>query len=200
MPKKFTRRSKDVYRDLAREAGYYSRAAFKLTHIDERHQIFTKTRSVLDLGAAPGGWSQVALERVSDSTKVIGVDIVRIKKIEDSRFLPIRADIRSLEWRNMPEVIASSPFDLILSDLSPKITGVWDRDHALQIELAEMAMEVALEMGHNRTVFVCKVFQGSMSNHFARDARQIFESVQFFKPRASRSQAAETYLIGKHLL
>ncbi|NPA75362.1 MAG: RlmE family RNA methyltransferase [Euryarchaeota archaeon] len=184
---------KDHYYHLAKRKGYVSRAAFKLIQINQRFYLIKRGYTVLDLGASPGGWSQVALRLVGEEGRVIGVDLnpLRIRGVEF-----VRGDVFSDE---VLEHIKNrvSEVDVVLSDMAPKISGVHSLDHARSIELAERAYAIASEMLRDGGHMVVKVFQGDMLGRYLRKLRKHFELVKVHKPQASTPASAETYVVCK---
>ncbi len=183
----------DYYHYLAKKKGYKSRAAFKLIQINDRFYIIKRGYTVLDLGASPGGWSEVALRLVGESGKVIAIDV---KPVKVQGVLFINADVFS---DNIIDKILEivNRIDVVLSDLSPNISGIHSLDHARAMELARRAFFIAANTLREGGNFVTKVFQGDMLNRFVRDLRKNFELVKVHKPRASNSKSSETYVICK---
>ncbi len=182
---------RDYYYWEAKRRGYRSRAAFKLIQINKKFKIIKKGDHVLDLGAAPGGWSQVAVEL---GAKVVAVDINTMRPIDGVTF--IRGDITKKETLEKIKSIRSE-FDAVISDASPKITGKWNIDHLLSIELAEASFNIAksvLKVGGN---FVVKVFQGEQIEDLYSRLKKFFRFKKFHSPQASRKRSAEIYFIGK---
>jgi 23S rRNA (uridine2552-2'-O)-methyltransferase len=150
----------------------------------------------VDLGASPGGWSQVASELAGGSGKVVAIDLARIKPLDGVTIL--RGDMRTPE--TVEAVIAAlggSKADCVISDMSPDISGNYSIDHARSIELSEAALDFARKVLRFKGNFVVKVFQGDMSDEFLGKVRAQFASCRAFRPEASRSQSSETYMIGK---
>ncbi len=187
------KRRRDYYYNLAKRSGYKSRAAFKLIQMDERFYLIREGYVVLDLGASPGGWSQVARELVGDTGRVIAVDLkpVRVPGVEY-----IRGDVFSDETieriRERVEKV-----DVVLSDMAPKISGVTSWDHARSIELAERAHEIARIFLRPRGHMVVKVFQGDMIRGFVKELKRDFELVKVHKPKASKPESSEVYIVCK---
>ncbi len=184
---------KDRYYHLAKRKGYRSRAAFKLIQINERFYILKEGFVVLDLGAAPGGWSQVAKRMVGENGRVIGVDInpMRVPGVEF-----IRGDIFSQDTvQRIKEMV--DEVDVIISDMAPKISGVHSWDHARSVELGERAFEMAKIFLKDGGHMVVKVFQGDMLHGFRRKLERNFDLVKVHKPHASTPSSAETYVICK---
>lgn len=191
------RNRRDFFYRKAKDEGYRSRAAYKLQQINEKFQIIRKNDTVVDLGAAPGGWLQVAYEL--SGGRVVGVDLLRIKDIEGVD--TIKGDIRRDETvGKIRELIGEDGADAVICDAAPNLSGNWSYDHARSIDLATSALECALKILKLGGVFAVKVFQGDMFPDFINKVRGYFVKVQAFSPEASRSQSAEIYVIGRRLL
>ncbi len=186
-------KNRDYYYWEAKKRGYKSRASFKLLQINDRFYIIRRGYTVLDLGAAPGGWSQVALKIVGEEGRVIAVDIkpVKLRGVEY-----IRGDVYSDETLKKIKEKAEN-VDVVLSDMSPKISGISSWDHARSIDLAERALFVAENVLRERGNFVVKVFQGDMLNLYLKKCRERFEMVKVHKPKASNRESAEIYVVCK---
>lgn len=190
-------RKKDRFYWLAKDEGYRSRAAYKLLQINNRFHVIKKNDTVVDLGAAPGGWLQVARE-ISDG-KVVGVDLQRIKPVEGVE--TVKGDMTSDRTiRNTLKIIGDEGVDVVISDAAPNLSGNWSLDHARSIDLVESALEFAKQVLKPGGNFVVKVFQGDMFNDFLDKVKANFAYVKGHEPRASRSQSAEIYVIGKDFL
>jgi 23S rRNA (uridine2552-2'-O)-methyltransferase len=186
-------KKRDYYYWEAKRRGYKSRASFKLIQINERFYVRKKGYTVLDLGAAPGGWSQVALKLVGYNGRVISVDIKPIK-IRGVEF--IKGDVYSDEvLKKIKE--KSSSVDVVLSDMSPKISGIGSWDHARSVDLAERALFIAENVLREGGHFVVKVFQGDMLNSFLKKCRERFALVKVHKPKASNIASPEVYVVCK---
>ncbi|MEM2883046.1 MAG: RlmE family RNA methyltransferase [Nitrososphaerales archaeon] len=188
---------RDLYRRLAAAQGYRSRAAFKLIQIDERYNIFKKGDKVLDLGAAPGGWLQVASKRVGSEGLVVGVDIKGIQYVAKN-VSTIRMDVFSSD---LVEAVASSTngkVDVILSDLSPNVSGVWELDHSRQIDLTRRVLSLMPHLLKPSGSAVLKVFDGEDLPVIKSQLRKMFEKVDITKPLASRGQSSELYFVCKN--
>jgi 23S rRNA (uridine2552-2'-O)-methyltransferase len=188
---------RDYFYRKAKEEGYRSRAAFKLKQINEKFKIIAKGDTVVDLGAAPGGWLQVAKEL--SGGKVVGVDILTIEKIEGVE--TIKGDIRLDETvEKIREIIKKEGTDVVICDAAPNLTGNWSYDHARSIDLATSALECARKILKPGGKFAVKVFQGDLFPDFLGKVRQSFVKVRAFSPAATRKQSAEIYVIGRELL
>jgi 23S rRNA (uridine2552-2'-O)-methyltransferase len=188
---------RDYYYRKARKEGYRSRAAYKLKQISERFSLINKGSTVVDLGAAPGGWCQIAREL--SGGKVVGVDILPIKEIEGVE--TIKGDIRlDSTIETIRGLIKKEGADVVLCDAAPNLSGSWSYDHARSIDLASSALLCARKILKPGGGFAVKVFQGDMFPDFLNKVRGYFEKVQAFSPQASRKQSAEIYVIGKQLI
>lgn len=175
--------------------GYRSRAAFKLKFINEKYYIIKKSDTVVDLGAAPGGWLQVAKE-LSGGT-VIGVDLLKIEPIEG--VITIKGDMTSPETQQkiFDKV---EKVNVVICDAAPNLSGNWALDHARSIDLAKTALEVARKILAPGGNFLVKVFQGDLYQGFVDEVKKHFSRVYAYKSPASRAQSAEIYVIGKGFL
>jgi 23S rRNA (uridine2552-2'-O)-methyltransferase len=188
---------RDFFYRKAKVEGYRSRAAFKLKQINEKFEIIRKGDTVVDLGAAPGGWLQVAKEL--SGGKVLGVDILPIDEIEG--VITIKGDIRhDTTIEKIRGIIEKDGADVVICDAAPNLSGSWSYDHARSIDLATSAFECARKILKSGGNFAVKVFQGDMFPEFLNKVREHFGKVQAFSPEASRKQSAEIYVIGKQLL
>ena len=184
---------RDQYRRLAKDQGYRARSAYKLLQMNRSHNIVKKGDKVVDLGCAPGGWLQVAVKEVKSSGKVIGIDLKPVSPVHGAIILQ-----GSIEDPNMLSKIAellSCKADVVLSDLAPNVSGVWDIDHARQISLSTIALQFAQHMLRIGGSSVFKVFEGDMLEEFKSELRKSFGKVLLNKPSASRQESSELYLV-----
>ena len=184
---------KDQFRRLARDQGYRSRSAFKLKQINESYRILNKGHCVVDIGCAPGGWIQVALSKVGHKGKVIGIDIKKIEPLTEA--FVIQGNIEDEDILNSILRISNSNVDVVLSDLSPNVSGNWDLDHARQIDLTRSALKLSDKILKKGGKLVLKVFQGDMLNELIVELKKEFKKVILTKPNASRQVSSEIYLI-----
>jgi 23S rRNA (uridine2552-2'-O)-methyltransferase len=184
---------KDQFRRLAREQGYRSRSAFKLKQINESYRILNRGYCVVDLGCAPGGWIQIALSEVGPIGKVIGIDIKKIEPLTEA-FI-IQGSIEEEDIINSILKISNSKVDVVLSDLSPNVSGNWELDHARQIDLTRTALQLSNKILKKGGKVVLKVFQGDMLNELIGELKKEFKKVIRTKPNASRQVSSEIYLI-----
>jgi len=190
-------RRKEPYHRWAKEQGYRSRAAFKLKQLNERFGFLDGAKYVLDIGAAPGGWLQVSAEAVGEDGLVLGVDIERIEPLGLDNVKTIVGDIMDEETLELIEGQLPGRVDVILSDLSPNVSGAWEVDHFRQIELVRMVLKASEKVLKPGGWFVAKVFQGSEYNALLEEVREVFSFVKVVKPRASRKESAEIYLVAR---
>ena len=181
----------------ARAQGYRSRAAFKLMEMNTRERLLIPGRRVADLGAAPGGWSQVAAEKAGPRGRVAAVDLLEIAPIPGVTVL--RGDFRAAEVRAKVIEALGGEVDVVLSDLSPNLSGIASADQARAAELVRAALAFALEHLHGEGSFLVKVFQGAEFEEILREMRRSFAKVRVLKPAASREESRETYLLGRGL-
>jgi 23S rRNA (uridine2552-2'-O)-methyltransferase len=181
----------DPYVRKAREQGYRSRAAFKLLEIDAKERIFHAGQTIVDLGAAPGGWSQVAAQKVGRTGKVVAIDILEMAPI--SGVMVLKGDFRE----SLPEGVKA---DVILSDLSPNLSGIANVDQARSLELSLAAIELCRKALKPDGVFVVKAFQGGAFDEFRERLQAAFAKVKVVKPAASRGESRETYAVARGLL
>jgi len=189
-------RKKDQFHRLAKAKGFRSRASFKLLQINKRYQLIKRGQRVLDLGAAPGGWLQAARQLTGDAGFVFGVDLQDISALPYLNVATMTGDIRQEEVVEEIRKRAGSTFDVVLSDLSPNVSGVWEVDHARQIELARCALRIGRLTLRPSGNMLVKVFQGSEIKEFQSDMRSSFRTIRIVKPPASRPESAELYLLG----
>ena len=185
----------DGYVRRAREQGYRSRAAFKLLEIDARERLLKPGARVLDLGAAPGGWSQVAAARVGRSGRVVAVDILEFAPISNVESL--RGDVRDAEVRERLRVALGGAADVVLSDLSPNLSGIASVDQARAAELVDLAAALGVALLKPNGALLVKVFQGETFGGILAMLKREFGSVSVRKPGASRGESRETYLVAR---
>jgi len=190
------RKKRDHFYNKAKQMGYRSRAAFKLQFINEKFHLIKKGDIVVDLGAAPGGWLQVAKE-ISDGT-VIGVDLQRIRPVEGVE--TIKGDMTSPETQAKIFELAAGRVDAVICDAAPNLSGNWALDHARSIDLSTVALDVACKLLKNGGNFAVKVFQGDLYEDFRKEVEKHFSFTASYKSRASREQSAEIYVIGRGYL
>ncbi|MEM2929646.1 MAG: RlmE family RNA methyltransferase [Thermoproteota archaeon] len=190
-------RRRDPYFLLSKKEGYRSRASYKLKQILSEYRVIRTGDVVLDIGCAPGGWLQVASEAAGGSGLVIGVDLkeVRDLKLENAKTIILDVFDENFVEKVLKE--SKSRFDAILSDLSPNMSGVYELDHARQIEMVERVLELSGGLLKTGGSMVVKVFEGEDSEKVYRKASRIFRFVKRLKPKASRKGSSEFYLVAK---
>jgi 23S rRNA (uridine2552-2'-O)-methyltransferase len=188
----------DPFVQRANAEGYRARAAYKLMEIDERDHLLRSGAVVVDLGAAPGSWCQVAVQRCGSGGRVFALDLLPVEPVTGVDFLQgdfsEDAVLAELERR-----LGGSRVDVVLSDMAPNISGVATVDQARSIMLCELALDFAVHHLQMNGSFLVKVFQGEGFMEFRKEMEQQFQSVQVRKPKASRDRSAEVYLLGSRL-
>ena len=184
---------RDEFRKLAKNQGYRSRSAFKLKQINRSYRIFKKGNVVVDIGCSPGGWLQIARTEVGHNGKVIGIDLKKIEPIEGVFFL--HGNIEDKMIKENLNQLTNSRVDVILSDISPNLSGQWEFDHARQILLTKSVIELSKTIANRNSKGIFKVFDGDMLNDLIIELKQIFEKVIISKPLASRAASSELYLV-----
>ena len=188
----------DPYVQLARKEGWRSRAAFKLLEIDDRDRLLRSGEVVVDLGAAPGGWSQVAARRVGAGGLVIALDVLEMEQVHGVDF--IQGDFRDDDiLARLEERLAGRRVGLVMSDMAPNMSGVPLVDQARIMHLAELGLDFCRAQLKPEGAFLVKVFQGTDYAAFLRSMREVFRTVAVRKPAASRDRSAELYLLGSVL-
>ena len=184
----------DHFYKMAKKEGYRSRAAYKLKQINTRFHIIRRGDAVVDLGAAPGGWTQVAAELAGNRGTVVGVDLQSISRIDGA--VTIVGDIRSEETIDAIRQ-AVGRADVVLSDAAPNLAGDWSYDHARSVDLAEHALACAQKILRPGGNFVVKVFHGDLFAGYLQNVKLLFRKVYSHSPMASRKASAEMYIIAK---
>ena len=189
------RQFNDPYVAERARRGFRSRAAFKLAELDGRFRLLRSGDKVVDLGAAPGGWTQVAVERIGSRGRVVAADILPMDGIPGAEI--IEADFTDAATPAKIRAALGGPADVVLSDMSPSATGHGPTDHLRIVALAEAAFEFAREVLKPGGAFVAKVFQGGAEGRLLADLKRAFATVRHAKPPASRSESAETYVVAQ---
>jgi 23S rRNA (uridine2552-2'-O)-methyltransferase len=196
MPKAWIKtRKNEYYYKKAKLENYRSRSTYKLVQANEKYEFIQRNDVVVDLGAAPGGWIQAARKMTGKNGFVLGVDL---KPIEPFTQEYIRTIILDITEPDAPEQILSflsHPADVVICDAAPNITGVWEVDHARQIDLATKALDIALHILCGNGNFFVKLFEGDLMNDFIEVVKTHFEEVKLVKPQASRAKSSELYLL-----
>lgn len=196
MTRWYKEKKREHFYKKAKKKGYRARSAYKLKQIQNKFHVIKKDDKVVDLGAAPGGWSQVAKEITGKNGLVIGVDLSFIKPLEGIVFL--KEDMTKKDsLEKILEIIGESKVDIVLSDMSPDITGNYSMDQARSIYLCEQALKTTKVILKNNGFFVCKVFEGKDFKDFVEKVKNCFNNVRFFNPPASRKSSSEVYIVAK---
>ncbi len=185
------RQLNDPYVQAAQREGWRSRAAFKLTELDDRFHLIHRGTRVVDLGAAPGGWTQVAVRRGAGA--VVGIDLLAMDKVEGARV--IQGDFQDPDMPARLSALLGGPADLVLSDMAPNTTGHTATDHVRIMALAELALAFAGDVLAPGGGFVCKVFQGGSERRMLEQMKRSFAHVRHAKPPASRKELSELYVV-----
>ncbi len=195
MPKGWRKeQTRDPYFRRAKAEGYRARSAYKLLDIDAKFHLLGPGKRVLDLGAAPGSWTQVVLRRCGGRCTVVAVDLQEIEPLAGATL--IQGDIASPAIRAQMAAALAGPADLVLSDVSPRVSGIALTDHARSLALAEASLDVAEHFLKPGGAFVVKVFMGEDFNRILVLARRRFAKVQVFQPQATREESRERYVVG----
>ncbi len=188
-------RRKDHFYLKAKREGYRSRASYKLLEINDKFRLFRTGARVVDLGAAPGGWAQVALEKVGPEGTVVGVDLAPIEPMEGVLF--IRGDMTRADTIAATMEACGGVVDTVISDMSPNISGIYVTDQARSVHLATYALEFAEKVLRPGGSFVAKVFEGDLFPSYLVRIRASFGHVKVTSPGASRNSSSEVYVVGK---
>ncbi|MFB6196635.1 MAG: SAM-dependent methyltransferase [Haloplanus sp.] len=192
---------RDEYYNRAKQEGYRARSAYKLQQLDETADLFARGDVVVDLGAAPGGWLQVAAEAVGDQGTVVGVDRQRIDPLDHDAVETIRGDMTDEETVDrLRDAVGAGGADAVVSDMAPNMTGEYSVDHARSIHLARQALDVALDLLSPGGDLVVKAFDGPDLADLRADMEESFEYVRSVHPDASRDSSSEVYLVAKGYL
>ena len=188
----------DPYVQLAKKEGWRSRAAFKLMEMDDKDKLLKQGEVVVDLGAAPGGWSQVAIKRVGEGGRVFALDLLEMEPIHGVDFL--QGDFRQDDiLHELESRLEGRRVGVVLSDMAPNISGVSVMDQARVMHLAELGLEFSREHLKPDGAFLVKVFQGTDYEAFVQAMKAVFKTVVVRKPKASRDRSAELYMLGRGL-
>lgn len=190
----YERHVRDVHVRRAQEDGYRSRASYKLAELDQRDGLLTPGACVLELGAAPGGWTQYIVERVGLQGRVVASDLLDMDAVEGVQF--VMGDFTEQATADqISDALGEHGADIVLSDMAPNLTGVASTDQARSMALAELALDMARHVLRPGGSFAVKVFQGTGFDAYVRELRSQFGQVKVRKPEASRSRSREVYLV-----
>ena len=188
----------DTYVQRAKSEGYRSRAAFKLLEIDDRDHLIRAGEVVVDLGATPGGWSQVAAKRMQGKGRVIALDLLEMEPLHGVEF--IQGDFREDDVLDrLAQTLGASPVDLVLSDMAPNLSGIASVDAARIIHVCELALEFAQSHLQKNGALLVKCFHGAGFDEMMKQFRLTFKEVRTRKPKASRGKSSEIFILGRGL-
>lgn len=184
---------RDHYRKLAKDQGYRSRAAYKLKQLDDSYHLLKRNYRVVDIGCAPGGWIQVAAKQVGAAGRVVGIDLKAVEPVAGATILEGSID----DPAAIAKIIEAlgERADVVLSDLAPNVSGMWDVDHARQIDLTRSALALARQILREGGSAVFKVFEGEFMKELKGEMAASFGKVLVSKPTASRQESSELYLV-----
>ena len=189
-------RPKDHYFKKAKQEGLRARSAFKVDEILKRYPFLKKGASVLDLGAAPGGFLQILADSVGPSGRVVGLDIVAIRPFTQKHVTTAVLDVLAEDFDAKLRELYDGPFDAVISDMAPKTSGIKGTDEARSLRLAGKALEVAVARGRPGSSFVAKLFMGGDFEEFRTQVRSHYEDVKVVRPEATRGASMEVYVVG----
>jgi 23S rRNA (uridine2552-2'-O)-methyltransferase len=190
------RQERDLYVQMARRDGWRSRAVYKLEQIDQKERFLRPDMVCVDVGSAPGSWSQYVTKKLKGRARIIAIDILPMDSLPDVEF--IQGDFQDeAVFEQMLAAIGDEGVDLVMSDIAPNITGTRVVDQPRSMYLVELALDLARRVLKPGGSFVCKVFQGEGIDEFVIDTRKSFERVKVMKPKASRAGSREVYLVAR---
>ena len=193
-----TNHTRDPYVIKAQKDGYRSRASYKLIEIDDKYRLFRAGSVVLDLGAAPGGWSQVALQRSGDSGLIVAVDLLEMDAI--AGVVDLKVDFTEPKaLSDIGHALDGRPLDVVMSDMAVNTTGIKNIDSIQTGELCKEAMVFSKDVISEKGFFISKIFMGSTFNEIVALGKKIFKEVKVFKPKSSRKDSKESFIICKNL-
>ena len=191
---------RDSYYKKAKQEGYRSRAAYKLLELQQRYRLLKPGDAVVDLGAAPGGWLQVAAKTVGQNGKIIGVDLQTIEPFRERNIILLQGDMARNEIQEQIKAVLNGPADCVLSDLAPKLSGIRDADMARCLELNQAALDVAIQLLRPSGSLLIKSFISNDLHGFTAELKKYFSAVQRTKPDATRQGSSEFYFYVKGFL
>ena len=191
---------RDSYYKKAKQEGYRSRAAYKLLELQQRYRLLKPGDAVVDLGAAPGGWLQVAAKTVGQNGKIIGVDLQTIEPFRERNIILLQGDMARNEIQEQIKALLNGPADCVLSDLAPKLSGIRDADMARCLVLNQAALDVAIQLLRPSGSLLIKSFIGNDLHGFTAELKKYFSAVQRTKPDATRQGSSEFYFYVKGFL
>jgi len=190
------RQKKDPYVKQAQQSHYRSRAVYKLIEIDDKDHLFKQGQTIIDLGAAPGSWSQYASEKIGNNGRLIAIDILPMEPIDNTLF--IRGDFTDQSvYEQCLQAVDNIPADLVISDMAPNLSGIRAADQARSLYLAELSFELAKSVLKKGGDLLVKVFEGEGTDTYRHDLKEYFEKVIVRKPKASRDDSREFYVLAR---
>ena len=194
---RFANAKRDLYRKLAKKEGYRSRAAYKLIQLDKKYNLLTCGSIIIDFGAAPGGWMQISSEKVGEKGLVLGIDLRRVSPFAENTII-LTYDI--FDPNISEKILGHLPrkADVVLSDLSPDIIGVWQVDHLRQIDMVLKVVDLLPHILQLNGNAILKIFEGEATRSFLSTVNDIFSKVHISKTPASRNKSSELYLVCKN--
>ena len=193
-------RKKDYYYQKAKAENYRSRATYKLSQTAKKYRFIRRGDVVVDLGAAPGGWIQAARKIVGKRGYVLGVDLKSIDPFPQEYVRTIIGDMTEPETLQQIQALLPRKANVVISDASPNISGIWEVDHARQLDLAHQALKIALSILRPSGNFFVKVFEGGLLGDFINTTKKNFQNVKIIKPKASRARSSEMFLLALKLI
>lgn len=184
---------KDHFRRLAKDQGYRARSAYKLIQLNNSYKILKRGSRVVDLGCAPGGWVQVAAKEVGPTGRVVGIDLKEVEPVAGATVIEGSIEDPAIISK-LPEILGGKA-DVVLSDLAPNVSGMWEVDHARQISLTMSALGVAQQVLRSGGSAIFKVFDGDMLNELRAELSKSFGKALVSKPTASRQESSELYMV-----
>ena len=191
------RQERDPYVQQARRDGWRSRAVYKLEQIDQKERILRPDMVCVDVGSAPGSWSQYVTKKLKGRARIVAVDILPMDSLPDVDFI-LGDFLNEAVFMQMLKAIGDEGVDLVMSDIAPNITGTRVIDQPRSMYLVELALDLARRVLRPGGNFICKVFQGAGIDEFVIDTRKSFERVKVMKPKASRAGSREVYLVARN--
>jgi len=189
--------AQDGFYRRAKREGYRSRAAYKLLELNRRFHLIKPGDRVVDLGCAPGGWLQVASQLAGAKGRVIGIDIQPVEPVKEGNVFRIQGDLTSGDSQRRIEELLGSRADCVLSDLSPRLSGIRDRDLSRSLALVQLAFRIVARFLRRGGHFLVKTFEGEGTRDFYRELEQRFDSLQRARPEATRKGSSEIYLVAR---
>ncbi len=187
---------KDHFFKKAKAEDYLARSVYKLQEIDQKYKVIHKNDVIVDLGASPGSWSQYCLKKLGPDGRLVGIDLTNVTAIKDPRYTFYHEDLFKIDWPSELAKLGIQKFDVVLSDMAPKTTGIKLTDQMRSLELCEMALGFAHTYLKPGGSFVCKLFHGDHFKEFQVSMKKQFKKVEAIKPESTRKISKEIFLVG----